>query len=50
MSFDAWIVAFGISTLFRTLHIIDSRAAYLIMALVGLIDAYLLYRFFSSAT
>ena len=50
MSFDAWIVAFGISTLFRTLHIIDSRAAYLIMALVGLVDAYLLYRFFSSAT
>jgi uncharacterized membrane protein YfcA len=50
MSFDAWIVAFGISTLFRTLHIIDSRAAYLIMAVVGLIDAYLLYRFFSSAT
>jgi uncharacterized membrane protein YfcA len=50
MSFDAWIVAFGISTLFRSLHIIESRAAYLIMALVALIDAYLLYRFFSSAT
>jgi uncharacterized membrane protein YfcA len=48
MSFDAWIVAFGISTLFRTLHIIDGRAAYLIMAAVGLIDACLLYRFFSS--
>lgn len=48
MSFDAWIVAFGISTLFRTLHIIDGRAAYLIMAVVGLIDACLLYRFFSS--
>jgi uncharacterized membrane protein YfcA len=50
MSFDAWIVAFGISTLFRSLHIIDSRSAYLIMALVGLIDACLLYRFFSSTT
>jgi uncharacterized membrane protein YfcA len=49
MSFDAWIVAFGISTLFRTLHIIDGRAAYLIMAVVGLIDGCLLYRFFSSA-
>jgi hypothetical protein len=48
MSFDAWIVAFGISTLFRALHIVESRAAYLIMAVVGLIDAYLLYRFFSS--
>jgi hypothetical protein len=50
MSFDAWIVAFGISTLFRSLHIIDGRAAYLIMAAVGLIDACLLYRFFSSPT
>ena len=48
MSFDAWIVAFGISTLFRTLHIIEGRAAYLVMAVVGLIDACLLYRFFSS--
>jgi uncharacterized membrane protein YfcA len=48
MSFDAWIVAFGISTLFRTLHIIDGRSTYLIMAVVGLIDAWLLYRFFSS--
>jgi uncharacterized membrane protein YfcA len=48
MSFDAWIVAFGIATLFRTLHIIDGRAAYLIMAVVGVIDACLLYRFFSS--
>jgi len=49
MSFDAWIVAFGISTLFRTLNIIEGRAAYLVMAVVGLIDAYLLYRFFSSS-
>ena len=48
MSFDAWIVAFGISTLFRTLHIIEGRAAYLVMAVVCLIDACLLYRFFSS--
>lgn len=48
MSFDAWIVAFGISTLFRSLHIIESHAAYLIMGVVGLIDGWLLYRFFSS--
>lgn len=48
MSFDAWIVAFGISTLFRSLHIIESHAAYLIMGVVGLIDGCLLYRFFSS--
>lgn len=49
MSFDAWVVAFGISTLFRSLHVVESYAAYLIMGLVGLIDACLLYRFFSSA-
>ena len=48
MSFDAWIVAFGISTLFRSLRIIESQSAYLIMGGVGLIDAVLLYRFFSS--
>ena len=50
MSFDAWIVAFGISTLFRALHIVESQAAYLVMAVVGAIDACLLYRFFSSTT
>jgi uncharacterized protein len=50
MSFDAWIVAFGISTLFRTLHIVEGRSAYLIMLVVGLIDGCLLYRFFSSTT
>jgi uncharacterized protein len=50
MSFDAWIVAFGASTLVRTLHIIDSSAAYLILAAVGSIDACLLYRFFSGTT
>jgi len=48
MSFDAWVVAFGISTLFRSLHIVESYAAYLIMGAVGSIDACLLYRFFSS--
>jgi uncharacterized membrane protein YfcA len=47
MSFDAWIVAFGISTLFRSLHIVEGYAAYLIMGVVGLIDVCLLYRFFS---
>src|SRR5205085_5497161 len=50
MSFDAWVVAFGVSTLFRSLHIIESRSAYLILAVVGLIDACLLYRFFSNRT
>ncbi len=48
MSFDAWIVAFGISTLFRSLHLVESYSAYLIMGVVGSIDACMLYRFFSN--
>jgi uncharacterized membrane protein YfcA len=46
MSFDAWIVAFGLSTVIRAVGSIDSPAPYLLVALVGAIDAYLLYRFF----
>lgn len=48
MSFDAWIVSFGLSRLLRDLHIIDSNAAYLAMALVILVDAWLMYRFLST--
>jgi uncharacterized membrane protein YfcA len=48
MSFDAWVVAFGISTLLRDLHIVAGGSAYLVMLAVGLVDAWLLYRFFSS--
>ena len=47
MSFDAWIVAFGISTLLRELHVIDGYAAYSLMAVVIAVDAWLLYRFFA---
>ena len=47
MSFDAWVVAFSVSTLLRDLHIVDSGAAYLVMVGVALIDAWLLYRFFA---
>ncbi len=47
MSFDAWIVAFGISTLLRDLRIVASYAAYLVMVAVILIDIWLLYRFFA---
>ena len=46
MSFDAWIVAFGLSTLVRQLHWVDGSAAYLILAGVVFVDACLLYRFF----
>src|SRR5258708_38902660 len=47
MSFDAWVVSFGISTLARTLHVVESSAAFSVMAIVISIDAWLLYRFFS---
>jgi uncharacterized protein len=47
MSFDAWVVAFGVSTLLHDLHLVENPAAYLVMAAVVAIDAWLLYRFFS---
>jgi hypothetical protein len=47
MSFDAWVVGFGTSTLLRDLHIVDSGAAYLALLGVVVIDAWLLFRFFS---
>jgi uncharacterized membrane protein YfcA len=46
MSFDAWIVGFGISTLLRLLHVIEGPAAYSVLALVVVIDTALLFRFF----
>ena len=48
MSFDAWVVGFGISTLLRELNWVESGAAYLVLAAVGAIDGILLYRFFST--
>ena len=47
MSFDAWIVAFGLSTLLKDLHLVESNRAYLVMVIVGMLDMWLLYRFFS---
>jgi uncharacterized protein len=47
MSFDAWIVGFGISTLLQQLQLVESRLAYLVLVGVGLLDSWLLYRFFS---
>jgi uncharacterized protein len=48
MSFDAWVVAFGLSRLLRELLLVQSNAAYLVMVVVGAIDIWLLYRFFSN--
>lgn len=47
MSFDAWIVAFGLSTLVKDLHLVESNFAYLVLAAVALLDTLLLYRFFT---
>jgi uncharacterized membrane protein YfcA len=48
MSFDAWIVGFGLSGVLRQLHLIESNAAYLLFVAVALFDIWLLYRFFSA--
>jgi uncharacterized protein len=48
MSFDAWIVGFGVSALLRELHIVDGPAAYFALVIVLLIDGCLLYRFFKN--
>ena len=49
MSFDAWVVGFGISTLLRVLHLVEGSEAYGVLATVVAIDLALLYRFFSTA-
>ena len=47
MSFDAWIVAFGLSALMKELEIVESNLAYLVLVAVWLLDAVLLYYFFT---
>jgi len=49
MSFDAWVVGFGISTLLRELAWVEGPSAYLVLAGVALVDGMLLYRFFARA-
>jgi uncharacterized membrane protein YfcA len=45
MSVDSAIVAFGVSTLLRTLHVIEGAASYLPFAAVLAFDAVVLYRY-----
>jgi uncharacterized protein len=47
MSFDAWVVAFGVSTILRELQIVEGWNAFLFLAAVIVVDAWLLFRFFS---
>lgn len=46
MSFDAWVVGFGISTLLRSGHLVEGSEAYGVLIVVVLVDLLLLYRFF----
>src|SRR4030095_8034972 len=46
MSFDAWVVACGISPLLGDLHIVEGPEAFLVLLAVIVFDAWLLYRFF----
>jgi uncharacterized protein len=47
MSFDAWVVGFGLSRVLIELSLMESPWAYGVMAVTVLIDAYLLYIFFT---
>jgi len=47
MSFDAWIVGFGLSTLLQQLKLVESNRAFLVLFAVGILDTWLLYRFFT---
>jgi uncharacterized membrane protein YfcA len=47
MSFDAWIVGFGFSRVFVELQVLQSPSAYAVLLAVILIDAYLLWQFFT---
>ncbi len=48
MSFDAWIVAFGISVLLRDLQVLAAPLAFAVLGSVAVVDSWLLYRFFST--
>jgi uncharacterized membrane protein YfcA len=48
MSFDAWVVGFGISTLLQQLGMVPGAGAFVVLAAVVAIDTAMLYRFFSA--
>ena len=47
MSFDAWIVGFGLSSLLKDLGLVQTNLAYLLLLGVVVLDSWLLYRFFA---
>jgi uncharacterized membrane protein YfcA len=46
MSFDAWVVAFGLVSLLRLLRLASDGAALIVFLTIAAIDAWLLFRFF----
>jgi hypothetical protein len=46
MSFDAWVVGFGLSRTLIEIGLLDSPTAYSVLAATVLVDLYLLYWFF----
>ena len=50
MSFDAWVVGFGLSRLLNELGLVDGPAAYIVLVATAVIDTWLLYRFFSAGS
>lgn len=47
MSFDAWVVAFGLSRVLMELHLVPGPEAYGFMLATIIVDLWLLYRFFA---
>lgn len=50
MSFDAWIVGFGLSRVLAEIRLVALPQAYLVLLAVVLLDGFLLYRFFARRT
>jgi hypothetical protein len=48
MSFDAWVVGFGLSRVLIDVKLMASPWAYSVMVLAIVIDSYLLYIFFTT--
>jgi uncharacterized membrane protein YfcA len=49
LSFDAWVVGFGLSWLLNELQLVEGRVAYFVLASIILLDVWL-YRFFTGST
>ena len=48
MSFDAWLVGFGLSRVVAELTVVPAAAAYQILTITIIIDAFMLRQFFSA--